>query len=137
MQAQEFYSAFERGFVEETAPIKLARSRGKALKWQFRCPDASTLSIGFRLNQKNLQGYPGEFMPAIAWNGPRHNARDDGEVSFYQYTSSADVDALQALQRQVVESFVGARHLEEQAQDPGSIVGLLVARSHHRIVPNI
>jgi hypothetical protein len=50
-----------------------------------------------------IPGWPGEFWPVIVWDGKRYNGRDDGTISYYQYLSAAELEAVQAMRRAVVE----------------------------------
>lgn len=62
------------------------------------------LRLAFRVNPKvsALPDWPGEFWPVISWSGPRHDARDDGTVSYYQYATDTEMAAMQEMRRAVI-----------------------------------
>lgn len=142
MNAAEFHSNFESTFAAGASAARLVRERGRTPKWKYQATDGTGLTVGFRLNRKNLAGYPGEFMPDICWSGPQSGARDTGEVSFYQYTSPSETRALAALQRSVIEKFVTGLQQEGELSDPHGLVRLLaeacereIRPHHHRWLP--
>jgi hypothetical protein len=136
MKAEEFYSIFESGFGPGAAAAGLTRSRGKALKWKYQATDGTALTVGFRLNRKNLVGYPGEFMPDIFWSGPRSGPRDTGEISYYQYSSPSETGAVARLEKQVIKKFIAENQLEAQLSDPASLIRLMADKCELQIRPN-
>ena len=136
MKAEEFYATFEQAFAPGAVAAGLIRNRGTALKWTHRDANRRTIVVGFRLNRKNLPDYAGEFMPEIVWSGPRHGPRDTGHVSFYQYALPAEIDAVAALQKRVIEKFVADRHLEAELTDGRSPVRWMASACDIEIRPN-
>ena len=136
MIAREFYASFERSFSPGAGAASLTRTRGGALNWVHQAADGNTLTFGFRLNRKNLIGYPGEFMPDIARSGVRYGSCDSGEVSFYQYALSAEIDAVALLQQRVVDTFIREMHLEAELENERSLVRLLANKAQSPIRPH-
>ena len=128
MDAKVFRACFAAAWEPEATAAGLTRTRRDVLKWTHRSDEGHALSFGFRLNRKNLAGWPGEFMPDISWSGPQSSARDTGEVSFFQYTRAEDTDAVASLQRGVVQRFLGRRP-SQILSEPGTTLARLLAEA--------
>lgn len=102
IKSDVFYQAFEAGFAKTLAPDLLRRSRGKIPKYSVQTPH-DTLSFWFQVNGKAsaLPYQPGEFWPVIDAKQMRYGPRDNGTVSWYQYTDAAMQDAMAQLRQQV------------------------------------
>ena len=98
IRAELFYAEFNAAFAPGAQNAGLKRSGRKGAKWKQQ-----DLEFNFRVNQKRagIPDCPGEFWPDISWSGPRHDARDDGTVSYYQY--EPDVRAMQELRRALLD----------------------------------
>jgi hypothetical protein len=136
LTAEQFSALFEARFAAGAEAAGLIRSGGQVLKWTRDDAGGHKLAVGFRLNHKNVSGFPGEFMPDFVWDGPRSGPRDEGEVSVYQYTSPEETAAVSALQKRVVQNFVTRMRLEEQLKDRRSLVRVLADSCDLEIRPN-
>src|SRR5271170_5535611 len=101
-----FYAAFEAGFTSQpTSPI-VARKRGKVPKY---CAAAGTEKVDFwfKVNPKAsaLPPFPGEFWPVIETGQFRYNERDNGLISWYQYSNEQMKDEMKRLQWSVFTKF--------------------------------
>lgn len=94
------------------------------------------LTVGFRLNRRNIAEYPGEFMAEIFWGGSRTSPRDTGEISFYQYALPAELDAIRSLHTRIVARFIAEQQLETELANPGSLTRLMSDASDVEIRPN-
>lgn len=102
IKSDVFYPAFDEGFAASSEAAKLTRSRGKIPKYTAQTP-AGKLSFWFKVNSKAsaIPYQPGEFWPVIEAHEVRHNDRDEGLVSWYQYTDRAMDEAILVQQRVV------------------------------------
>src|SRR5262245_22846718 len=134
--ASRFHELFERSFSPRAAAAGVGRKRGKAVRWVAQPAGEPALTIAFRLNRKNLAGYPFQFMPDIAWEGQRYDERDTGEVSFYQYALPEEIASVAALQKRIVDTFIAEMHLEAELKNDGSLVSTLASAARLEIRPN-
>ncbi len=74
------------------------------------------MSLWFKVNGKAsaIPYQPGEFWPVIEAKKMRHNAQDDGLVSWYQYTDKAMEAPIVAQQRLVYQKTKDQAHSELQ-----------------------
>jgi len=121
IRADAFYPAFHAAFAGAAGDAGFRRQGRKGSKWKIRAA-GDDLHFNFRVNPKAsaIPGWPGEFWPVIVWDGKRYNTRDDGTISYYQYVTAAELEAVQAMRRAVVEKIA--------AQDP-----LKLGRDHLQI----
>lgn len=100
----EFTRAFDGAFEPGARRAGLIRRRGRASRWGLVDPGGD-LQLQFRVNPRAsaIPHSPGEFWPVVTWEGPRHGPRDDGAVSFYQYTTPAENEAIHALVVRVID----------------------------------
>lgn len=98
-----FIKSFDESFIDGARLAGLDRQRSKTSKWLLK-HDSGDLQFQFRVNQKAsaIPYCPGEFWAEVSWNGQRYNSRDDGMVSYYQYTSDTDNEKIQALDKVVI-----------------------------------
>jgi hypothetical protein len=136
LTAREFSAMFGDMFAPAAAAAGLSRGKRKALAWTRQVPDGTTFAFGFRLNRKNMEGFPGEFAPDIVWSAANLDARDNGDVSFYQYATAQELDTIAALHRRVIGRFIDEEGLHEELANPRSLVRMLAGFSHEPIRPN-
>jgi hypothetical protein len=135
--AAEFHAAFEAAFAPGATAAGLQRARGKTPKWTGAAADGTTVTVAFRVNRKNMSGYPGEFMPDIVWDAPRYETRDTGHVSWYQYALASETAAVVALRRQILDSFLEGGAVAVRATEAGrTLVQLLADSRDAEIRPN-
>ena len=97
IKSDVFYPAFTTAFEAACTTLDLKRRRGKVPKF-----DASTaagkISFWFKVNPtaSALPYQPGEFWPDIHIDSLRYNQRDDGTISWYQYTNATFEHAMLA-----------------------------------------
>jgi hypothetical protein len=105
IKADVFYPRFEAGFVSSGGAAQVARGRGKIPKYTAQTP-VGKLSFWFQVNSKAsaIPYQPGEFWPVIDAATLRHNERDRGVVSWYQYTDAAMNEAIHERQRLVYQN---------------------------------
>lgn len=102
IKSEMFYTAFEQGFTMALNSPYIARKRGKIPKFQSVTPTGK-LDFWFKVNGKAsaIPYQPGDFWPIIEIDQLRYNERDDGTVSWYQYTDEQMKDAMRRLQLKV------------------------------------
>src|SRR5438105_8422793 len=102
IKSEVFYRAFEAGAASIGLPEGVLRGKGKIPKYTAHM-SLSKVSFWFKVNSKAsaIPHQPGEFWPDIAAPMLRHGERDDGLVSWYQYTDPAMNQEILALQRSV------------------------------------
>lgn len=115
IKSEAFYRCFEVGLANAGATGLLQRSKGKLPKYRIEIPDDS-VSLWFKVNGKAsaIPYQPGEFWPVIEAKKMRHNAQDDGLVSWYQYTDKAMEAPIVAQQRLVYQKTKDQAHFELQ-----------------------
>jgi len=93
--AEAFHLAFDAAFAPAAAAAGLSR---RGTKWKLVVAGHG-LQLGFPVNKRGagLADIPGEFRPQLSWQGT---------VSYYQYTSEAELMEMQALRRGVVQKVV-------------------------------
>lgn len=94
-----FYAAFERGFGSHATSPAIVRRRGKIPKYQARI-DSDEVHFWFKVNPKAsaIPNQPGHFWPVIESKTLRYNNRDDGLLSWYQYTDAEMIQQMTQLQ---------------------------------------
>lgn len=129
IKSDAFYQAFEAGLARAERPAALQRSRGKVPKYRLDIPGDS-LSLWFKVNGKAsaIPYQPGEFWPVLEARTMRHGPRDDGLVSWYQYTDEAMEGAIMAQQRGVFEKTRDQAHFEPEFWRQARDVWLAVNR---------
>jgi hypothetical protein len=137
VNAKEFRAAFETTFAPAAHAAGLQRRGGRAPKWIDRAREGGTLTFGVRLSLKNVAFYPFEFMPDISWDGPRYNARDTGEVSYYQYILPAQAAEFLALQKHVVDEFVARARRETPERDSDNLAAMLSSHWQMSLRPHV
>jgi hypothetical protein len=102
IKSDVFYRGFESGLESVGRPAAMVRSGGKIPKYTVATP-VGKLKFWFKVNGKAsaIPHQPGEFWPVIESNGMAHNERDDGAISWYQYTSPEMEQAFHNQQRLV------------------------------------
>jgi hypothetical protein len=137
--AREFSALFADIFGPAADAAGLSRVKRKSLAWTHQAPDGTALTFGFRLNRRNIAGFPGEFAPDIIWSSPSVGAGDPGDVSFYQYATAQELDAIAVLHKRIVDGFIKQQGVEPpggELANPDSIVSLLASASRAPIRPN-
>jgi hypothetical protein len=101
-----FYARFDEGFGAAVQRLPVRRLKGKVSKYELASA-SGPVQLLFQVNPKaSAMPYaPGEFWPVLTAPASlrRGEPSDDGTISWYQYTSDADHQAVQALQRRVYE----------------------------------
>lgn len=99
-----FYAAFERGFGLVPGSSLVTRLRGKIPKYQVMVGDVE-LIFWFKVNSKAsaIPHQPGQFWPSVEAEGLARNERDNGIISWYQYTVQSELEELKKLQWVVFE----------------------------------
>lgn len=94
-----FYAAFAAGFASQKTSPLISKRRGKIPKYYAVFGD-DELSFWFKVNPKASASpfYPGEFWPVIETKNLRRDQRDDGLVSWYQYTDQSINEEMKAFQ---------------------------------------
>lgn len=106
ISSEIFYAAFDEGFRPAMQVLPARRMKGKPSRYEVQTA-AGPLQMAFKANPKAsaIPHVPGEFWPVII--GPESlrgsEPGDDGSISWYQYTSEADVQEIQALRWHVYE----------------------------------
>ena len=115
IKADVFYPRFEAGFAFSGGAALVARGRGKIPKYSAQTP-AGKLSFWFQVNSKAsaIPYQPGEFWPVIDAAQLRYNERDEGLVSWYQYTDAAMNEAILGQQRLVYRKVETQSHFEPE-----------------------
>jgi hypothetical protein len=97
-----FYAAFKNGFASQKTAALIAPRRGKPAKY-YAMIGNDELSFWFKVNSKAsaFPNQPGEFWPVIETKQLRHDQRDNGLVSWYQYTDELTNDEMKCIQQTV------------------------------------
>lgn len=103
IKSVQFVKAFDETFIDGARLAGLARQRSKTSKWLLK-HGGGDLHFQFRVNPKAsaIPHCPGEFWAEVAWDGPRYSSRDDGTVSYYQYTTETENQSIHALVKAVI-----------------------------------
>lgn len=116
IKSEAFYSAFEKGFAsQQTSPL-IAKRRGKIPKY-CAVVGGEELSFWFKVNSKAsaLPPLSGEFWPVIKAKQLRYNQRDDGLLSWYQYTDESINAELKSFQWSVYAKVEGQNTFERES----------------------
>ncbi len=111
-----FYSAFEKGFASvKTSPL-IAKRRGKIPKY-FATVGEDELSFWFKVNSKasGMPNLPGQFWPVIEATKLRYNEKDNGLVSWYQYTDESMNGEMKTFQWAVYDKVVEQTEFESES----------------------
>src|SRR5690349_16949777 len=110
-----FYSAFEKGFASQKTSPSIARRRGKIPKY-YAVVGQEELSFWFRVNAmaSAWPGEPGEFWPVIEAKSLRYDKKDDGGLSWYQYTDESIIGEMKAFQWSVYAKVEGQKTFESE-----------------------
>lgn len=121
MKPRLFHSAFDAGLTAacEAYGERVTRLPGVQPKYAAETP-AGALTLFFEVSPKSggMPGWPGHFRPLVEAGALRHNARDDGAVSWYQFTDGATEEAMQALQRDVLAKVAAQGKAPPRGADP-------------------
>jgi hypothetical protein len=114
IKAAAFYRNFEAGFAGSSAKL-LRRSGGSIPKYTAEAA-GDTLSIWFKVSGKAsaIPYQPGEFWPVIQAKKMRHGKRDDGLLSWYQYTDKAMEEAIVRQRWLVYDKVKDQSHFEPE-----------------------
>ena len=115
IKSDAFYRCFEVGLIANVSPALLQRSRGKIPKYRIETSNDS-LSLWFKVNGKAsaIPYQPGEFWPVVESKAMRYSDRDDGLVSWYQYTDNAMEAAIIDQRRCVYRKTLEQSHFEPE-----------------------
>jgi hypothetical protein len=116
IKSDAFYSAFEKGFAsQQTSPL-IARRRGKIPKY-YAVVGQEELSFWFKVNPKASAQppLPGEFWPVIEAKQLRHDQKDNGLLSWYQYTDESINGEIKAFQWSVYAKLEGQNKFERES----------------------
>jgi hypothetical protein len=129
VKSDAFYRCFEDGLAQTGNSERVQRSRGKLPKYKVAVPGDS-VSLWFKVNGKAsaIPYQPGEFWPVIEAKTMRHDTRDDGLVSWYQYTDKAMEAAIQAQRKLVYDKTREQAHFEPDFWRQTRDVWLAVSR---------
>lgn len=108
IKSDKFYKSFDSGFQSKGFPEGVKRLKGKVSKYNLETPHGN-LIFWFQVNQKAsaLPTTPGEFWPDIfASDDLKRDDLDNGNVSWYQYTTDAETEHMQSIQKNVYEKFI-------------------------------
>jgi hypothetical protein len=110
-----FYAAFERGFRSCATSPFVTRRRGKIPKYLAVVGD-DQLSFWFKVNPKAsaIPHQAGEFWPVIESKTLRYDERDDGLLSWYQYTDPETLAAMKRIQWSVYGKAENQTHFEHE-----------------------
>jgi hypothetical protein len=101
-----FYTRFDQGFEAAVPLLPIRRLKGKVSKYEL-ASSSGPVQLLFQVNSKaSAMPYaPGQFWPVITAPASLRSGEpsDDGTISWYQYTSDAANQEVQALQRRVYE----------------------------------
>jgi hypothetical protein len=101
-----FYTRFDEGFRAAVERLPVRRLKRKVSTYEL-AGSSGPVQLLFPVNPKaSAMPYaPGEFWPVITAPAPLRSGEpsDDGTISWYQYTSDADNQEVQALQRRVYD----------------------------------
>jgi hypothetical protein len=108
--------AFDDAFTPSAQRAGLVRVRSKTSKWVLR-QNGGDLHFQFQVNPKAsaIPYCPGELWALVVWGGPRYNERDDGTVSYFQYTTDAENTSIQ----QQVKAVIKKVHHQNEFENEG------------------
>jgi len=103
IKSDKFYAAFDKGFASQRTSPLIARKRGKIPKYHALV-GSEEVFFWFKVNSKAsaMPNLPGEFWPVIEASQLRHNQRDDGLLSWYQYSDQSINDEMKCFQSSVI-----------------------------------